>query len=139
MCSSPDDLRGRGGRRTVTTEELYEFARIYVTPVSTLLSEVAPRAEDVERVLFRRTTSAGSAARRSVRRLMLRCRTEKELENSLGLAAPTSARPAYRVPSPRSTGEAVRQGELIAGQERPGSASAGNRCGIRWSCWSGRE
>jgi Zn-dependent peptidase ImmA (M78 family)/transcriptional regulator with XRE-family HTH domain len=106
------------GRRTVTTEELYEFARIYVTPVSTLLSEVAPRAEDVERVLFRRKTSAGSAARRSVRRLMLRCRTEKELEDSLGLAAPTSARPAYRVPSPRNTGEAVRQGEQIAGQER---------------------
>jgi Zn-dependent peptidase ImmA (M78 family)/transcriptional regulator with XRE-family HTH domain len=106
------------GRRTVATEELYEFARIYVTPVSTLLAEVAPRAEDVERVLFRRKTPTTAGARRSVRRLMERCRAEKELEELLGLAPSASARPAYRVPSPRNTGEAVRQGEQIAGQER---------------------
>ena len=42
------------GRRDVTSQELFEFARLYVTSLSDLLAEPKPSEDNVTTVLFRR-------------------------------------------------------------------------------------
>jgi len=106
------------GRRAVTSEELHRLCELYAVPISQLLSGEAPTAPDVERVLFRATTLQGPSARTAVRRFMDRCRTEKELEQLLGIPHPDDARPAYRAGPPADRLQAVRQGYAMARQER---------------------
>jgi Zn-dependent peptidase ImmA (M78 family)/DNA-binding XRE family transcriptional regulator len=106
------------GRRAVTSDELYEFARIYAVPVHVLLSEPLPDQEDVERVLFRRAGKLTTQVRTAVRRFIERCKTEMELEQLLGIERPQDERPGYLVRPPGNRGEAIRQGERIAQQER---------------------
>jgi Zn-dependent peptidase ImmA (M78 family)/transcriptional regulator with XRE-family HTH domain len=104
------------GRRAVTSEELYRFSRIYERPVSSFLRE-SP-GDQVERVLFRKGGIADPTARIAVRRFAERCRTERELEELLGLEPRASGRPTYRVRPPRAVMDAVKQGEQIAERER---------------------
>ena len=106
------------GRRAVTSDELYEFARIYAIPVHALLTDPLPDQEDVERVLFRRGGELTAQVRTAVRRFMEQCRAEKELEDLLGFERPHEERPGYLARPPKNRGEAVRQGERIAQQER---------------------
>lgn len=104
------------GRRAVTSEELYQFTRIYELPVSSLLRE-SP-GERVESVLFRKGGIADPTARAAVRRFAERCRTERELEELLGIEPRATGRPTYRVRPPRAVMDAVKQGEQIAERER---------------------
>ena len=106
------------GRRAVTSEELYQFAQLYATSVSSLLSDPFPRPDNVTAVLFRRKGLDTPTARTAVLRFMERCKAEKELEDLLGLNRVAEARPAYRADTPQSKRDAVRQGVHIAEQER---------------------
>ncbi len=106
------------GRRAVTSEELYRFARLYGTSVGALLAEEAASEADIARILTRRRGLDTPQARAAVRRLMERCRAERELEALLGLEPPPDARPGYSVRTPSSVMEAVAQGEQIAEEER---------------------
>lgn len=106
------------GRRSVTSEELYAFGELFGMPIHVLLGETAPRAPDVERLLFRADAVAAPAVRAAIRRFMERCRAERELEEILGIEPGTTPRPGYRVPMPRSAPQAIRQGEEIAREER---------------------
>lgn len=106
------------GRRAVTSEELYELARLFAVPISELLGEPAPTAGQVERVLFRRDGIEQPRTRAAVKRFLERCRTERELEEMLGLEPPADERPGYGVQHPATVIQAVRQGERIAEQER---------------------
>jgi len=106
------------GRRSVSTEELFRFAELFGTPISTLLAEAAPRRSDVERILFRADAVTSPSVPAAIRRFMERCRAERELEELLGLDPPPDLRPAYRADSLRSKPQAIRQGEAIAAKER---------------------
>ncbi len=107
------------GRRAVTSEELFRFSEFYARPLSDLLSEPQPNSDSVLQAMFRaRGDKQGPEARLAVERFMERCRAERELETLLGLPRPAEARPAYRVAEPQSRGDAIRQGESIATQER---------------------
>jgi len=106
------------GRRAVTSEELHRLCELYAIPVHRILGADAPRAPDVERVLFRTAARERPAMRAAIRRFMERCRTEKELEELLDVPHPDDARPAYRAEIPENKLQAVRQGYRIAQQER---------------------
>lgn len=106
------------GRRAVSSEELYQFSRIYAVPVSALLGDPVMDEAEMERVLFRRNGVQTPAARVAVRRFVERCRTERELEQLLGIAATADTRPSYRVRTPTSPWEAMQQGLNMAEQER---------------------
>ncbi|CAN5803264.1 XRE family transcriptional regulator [soil metagenome] len=106
------------GRRAVSSEELYQFSRIYAVPVSALLGDPVMDEAEVERVLFRRDGVQTPAARLAVRRFVERCRAERELEELLGLGTATDARPSYRVRTPTSPADAMQQGLHMAEQER---------------------
>ena len=106
------------GRRDVTSQELFEFARLYVTSLNELLAEPAPSEENVTTVLFRRPGLETPDARRAVKKFMQRCREERELEELLAIDPPDGVRPSYRVEYPASTWDAVQQGENIARKER---------------------
>lgn|SRR5574341_699071 len=106
------------GRRAVTSEELYRFAELYATSVSALLSDPAPGVEAATAVLFRGRGVDGPDRRRAIKLFIDRCQAELELEQLLGLPARPDTRPGYRVPVPRSMGDAIRQGERLAEEER---------------------
>lgn len=106
------------GRRAVTTEELYRFAECYATSVSALLSDPPPAVEAATAVLFRGKGVDGPDTRRAIKAFVERCEAEVELEQLLGLPARPDTRQAYRVSVPYSVGDAIRQGERIAEEER---------------------
>jgi Zn-dependent peptidase ImmA (M78 family)/DNA-binding XRE family transcriptional regulator len=106
------------GRRAVTSEELYRFSKIYAVPLSALLGDPIMDEAEMERVLFRRDGVQTPTARVAVRRFMERCRSERELEGLLGVAATADTRPSYRTNMPTSPWDAVQQGWRMAEQER---------------------
>lgn len=106
------------GRRDVTSQELFEFAKLYVTSLSDLLAEPKPSEENVTTVLFRRPGLETPDARRTVKKFMQRCRDERELEQLLGIEPSDDVRHSYRAEYPASTWDAVQQGENMAREER---------------------
>ncbi len=127
------------GKRSVSTLELSRFSELYLCPVADFLQE-GVRDEDVlvhctvsrrdwNRTLPRmsRLPAASVCAVRGVR-----------LENLLG-ANPRSGPPSYEMRVPRSSGEAVAQGEQTAEQERRrlGIGTAPNRGCLRIDCIPG--
>lgn len=106
------------GRRAVTSEELFEFARLYAKPLAELLAEPTPTEANVLQVMFRAEGADSPEARLAVQQFMQRCRDERELELLLELPRPVEARPSYRAAVPATKTEAIRQGEQIAEQER---------------------
>jgi len=106
------------GRRAVSTEELYRLAQLFAMPVSALLAETPPTTDEVFAVLFRREGPETAVERSAVRRFMQRCEAEQELEEILGIPHDHHPRRGYTVTYPSSKGEAIRQGESIADEER---------------------
>lgn len=106
------------GRRDVTSDELFEFARLYVTSLSDLLSEPTPSRDQVETVLYRKPGLETPEAKRAVRLFMQRCKDERELEALLGIDPPVDFRTNYDLPYPQDKGGAIRQGEELARKER---------------------
>lgn len=106
------------GRRDVTSAELFEFARLYVTSLSDLLAEPTPGEDQVTAVLFRRPGLETPEARRAVRTFMQRCRDERELEQLLRIAPSDDLRPSFRMSEPLNKWDAIQRGNHLAREER---------------------
>ena len=108
-----------GGNRAVSTMELARLADLYRRPVSWFLAEAPDTEEDVVVALHRIAPGldADTEVRIEVDRCVQICREGVSLEILLGREE-RDGPPAYREPVPRSTGEAVAQGERVAEQER---------------------
>ena len=108
-----------GGNRAVSTMELARLADLYRRPVSWFLADVPDAEEDVVVALHRIAPGldADPEVRIEVDRCVRICREGVSLESLLGREE-RDGPPAYREPVPRSTGEAVAQGERVAEQER---------------------
>lgn len=106
------------GRRAVTSEELAQLARVYATSVAALLAETESVSDDLIAAVFRRQGVETPIGRLAVRRARAHCLAEQELEKLLGVS-PASVLPLMRsAPIPLSKGEAIRQGEQLAADER---------------------
>lgn len=108
-----------GGNRAVSTLELSSLAELYRRPVRWFLAEAPDVEEDVVVTLHRIAPGldAEPDIRREVDRCVQICREGISLEGLLGREE-RDGPPAYRESVPRSTGEAVMQGERVAEQER---------------------
>lgn len=108
------------GNRSVSTLELTRLAALYQRPVTHFLEEVAEGEDgDVLVVLHRLAPGLerDPAVREQVQHCLALCREGIVLEHLLGMEA-RSGPPAYALRSPRTTGEAVAQGEQVAEEER---------------------
>ena len=108
------------GNRSVSTLELAKLAELYLRPVSYFLQEGArDEDEDVLVALYRAAPGLDSdpATHEEVARCVSLCREGVSLERILG-RSPRSGPPNYEVRLPRSSWEAVAQGEQIAVEER---------------------
>jgi len=108
-----------GGNRSVSTMELARFADLYRRPLGWFLADAPDADEDVVVALHRIAPGIDAApeTRLEVERCVQICREGVGLEGMLGRNG-RDGPPAYREPVPRSTGEAVAQGERVAEQER---------------------
>ena len=108
------------GRRSVSTLELARLAELYLRPVGDFLHEGSRKeGEDVLVALSRALPGLGWAPNNDeqVARCVNLCREGVRLETLLGVE-PRSGPPRYEVRLPRTSGEAVAQGERTAEQER---------------------
>lgn len=108
-----------GGNRSVSTLELAKLADLYRRPLAWFLAEAPDAEEDVVVALHRIAPGLDEApeVRSEVDRCVRICREGVSLEELLGREG-RDGTPAYRESVPRSTGEAVMQGERVAEQER---------------------
>lgn len=106
------------GRRAVSSEELFRFARLYATTVTSLLAEPMPAATDIARVLFRKDGIEMPRVRLATQRFMERCRAVRELERLLNLPGVPDERPTYRFGALAGKPDAIRQGNRVAEDER---------------------
>ena len=108
------------GNRSVSTLELTKLSKLYLCPVAQLLQE-GTRDEDGDVLLALYRVAPGlerdTATQGQVRRCVSLCREGVMLERLLGVDARTGP-PSYEARVPGASGEAVAQGEQIAGQER---------------------
>ena len=106
------------GNRSVSILELAKLAELYLRPVSYFLQETA-RDEDVLVALHRAAPGLDSdpATHEEVARCVSLCRQGVALERILG-RSPRSGPPSYEARLPRSSWEAVAQGEQTAVEER---------------------
>ena len=108
------------GNRSVSTLELASLAELYLRPVSHFLQEGAREEdEDVLVALHRAAPGLDSdpATHDEVARCVSLCRQGVALERVLG-RSPRSGPPNYHARLPRSSWEAVTQGEQTAVEER---------------------
>ena len=108
------------GSRSVSTLELTRLAELYLQPVADLLHEGSGDEDrDVLVALHRLAPGLEDdpGTREQVARCVQLCREGVALERLLG-TEPRSGPPNYEMRLPRSSGEAVAQGEEAAEQER---------------------
>lgn len=108
------------GNRSVSTLELTKLAKLYRYSISYFVDvEVSQEDEDIEVLLYRAAPglSENLEIKKRVNYFVDLCREGITLEKSLGLNI-RSGPPSYSLSIPRSKGEAVEQGQLIAEQER---------------------
>ena len=108
------------GNRSVSTLELTKLSRLYLRPVADILREGArDEDEDVLIALYRVAPGLEQdpSTHEQVARCVSLCREGVRLERLLG-TEPRSGPPSYETRMPRSSGEAVAQGERTAIQER---------------------
>ena len=108
------------GNRSVSTLELAKLAELYLRPVSYFLQETA-RGEDEDVLVALHRAAPGldgdPATHEEVARCVSLCRQGVALERVLG-RSPRSGPPSYEARLPRSSWEAVAQGEQTAVEER---------------------
>ena len=108
------------GNRSVSTLELAKLAELYLRPVSYFLQEGA-RGEDEDVLVALHRAAPGldndPATQEEVARCVSLCREGVTLERILG-RSPRSGPPSYEVRLPRSSWDAVVQGERTAVEER---------------------
>lgn len=107
------------GNRAVSTLELVELAELYNRPVVDFFHEQALTEDDLLVALHRLAPGLAIQAeiKEQVERCLNLCREGAILEEHLGRSA-RSGPPSYDFPAPRTVGEAIRQGEQVALQER---------------------
>lgn len=107
------------GNRAVSTLELTRLADLYRRPVPWFLRNEEAAEEELLVALHRLAPGLDEApeVRQAVDRCVLICREGVSLEALLGREE-RDGPPIYREPVPRTPGEAVAQGERVAGQER---------------------
>lgn len=101
------------GRRAVRSEELSKLAQLYGKPVAFFLGE---REEEPLAVLFR-APDVKEEDRKLLEMGLTLCKGYKELEEILDME-PEDPLQFSGVPRPRSKGEAIRHGEIIAKKAR---------------------
>lgn len=108
------------GNRSVSTLELTKLAGLYQRPVTHFLEE-AVEAEEEDVLVALHRIAPGLEQDRSVRKQVDRCvglcREGVVLKHLLGPDLRPGP-PAYEGPTPRTTGEAVAQGQQVADEER---------------------
>ena len=108
------------GNRSVSTLELAKLAGLYLRPVSSFFQK-SPRDEDEDVLVALYRVAPGlesdPATQEQVARCVSLCREGVGLERFLG-SKPRSGPPNYAVRVPRSSWEAVAQGEQTAVEER---------------------
>jgi Zn-dependent peptidase ImmA (M78 family)/transcriptional regulator with XRE-family HTH domain len=117
--------------RAVSSLELDRLARLYRRDISDFFATVPQQSEEDPFVVLHRIAPGvedDPSIKRQVDHCLHLCREGKELEKIL-VRPQRSGPPAYNLPNPRSTGEAVMQGSQVAAQER-------QRLGIGDSCIS---
>ena len=108
------------GNRSVSTLELTRLSELYLRPVAEFLQEGArDEDEDVLVALYRVAPGLerDPSTHEQVARCVGLCREGVRLERLLG-TGPRSGPPSYETRVPRTSGEAVAQGEQTAEQER---------------------
>ncbi len=107
------------GKRSVSTLELSQLASLLRRPVGWFLRDTKDEDEDLLVVLHRVASglSQASEVRDAVDRCVHICREAAALRALLGLEQQEGP-PSYPEKAPKTTGEAVRQGERVAEQER---------------------
>lgn len=107
------------GNRSVSTLELSQLAGLLRRPVGWFLRDTEDADEDLLVILHRVAAGLGEASevRDAVDRCVHICREAAALRTLLGHEQQEGP-PSYPEPAPRTTGEAVRQGERVAEQER---------------------
>ena len=108
------------GRRSVSTLELTKLAELYLRPVGDFLHEGAREEDEDLLVALHRAVPGLERTQdtdQQVARCVNLCREGVRLETLLG-GEPRSGPPSYEVRVPRTSGEAVAQGERTAEQER---------------------
>jgi Zn-dependent peptidase ImmA (M78 family)/DNA-binding XRE family transcriptional regulator len=104
------------GERPITLEQLDAFARLYKRPVAEFVTE---QPEDLLVALLRTTPEVADQEQveAEIMRHVTICRVGTDLERTLGLPARTGP-PAYDLPAPSGTVDALDQGNYLARQER---------------------
>ena len=107
------------GNRAVSTLELAQLAQLYKRPVADFFDEQPLDENDLLVALHRLAPGLNSHSdiKEQVERCLSLCREGCSLERLLGRSS-RSGPPAYTLSAPRTAGEAVRQGEQVAFQER---------------------
>ena len=107
------------GQRQVSTLELTRLADLYGQPVEWFVNPDSPiDQEDPVVALFRAEPGLQSeVVQKQARRCLRLLREGASLRRLTGSRATVSL-PRYELPSPRSAGQAIAQGQLVAEQER---------------------
>src|SRR5437867_2499760 len=111
------------GNRSISTLELAQLAELYERPIAEFFSEgpLSEAAEEESAILALHRVTDGfrdnPEVQRQVSRCVEICREGASLEDVLGKKARTGP-PFYNVSKPRNAMEAVRQGTLVAAEER---------------------
>jgi len=108
------------GNRSVSTIELAQLATLYHRDISTFFAEDSVSSEEDALVALCRVDNGfrdNPEIKANVTRCIEICREGAGLEALLGLSR-HSGPPAHTLAPPRSTAEAIRQGEMVAIEER---------------------
>ena len=105
------------GNRAVSTLELTKFAKLYHYSISYFLDETTPHEEDIDVMLYRAAPELSQSTKQQIFHYVDLCKQGITLEKILDFE-PRSGLPQYKVPPPKSKGEAAQQGSYIADQER---------------------
>jgi len=119
--SRPTVVQMEQGNRMVTGIEVSRLAYLYGRDVRDLLADDPPGPEGGLGVLFRLQPELAhqEPVREALRRCMALGREWRHLERMLGIGRDVPVvKAAYWLPKPRNVWEAIRQGEVLADQER---------------------
>ena len=108
------------GNRAVSSLELEKLARLYRRDISEFFVGSPKQAEDDPFVILHRIAPGledDPAIKQQIDHCLKLCQEGRDLEKLLGRPE-RSGPPAYNIPAPKNTGEAVMQGSHVATHER---------------------
>lgn len=108
------------GNRSISTVELVLLAKLYSRPIAEFFREPEMAQEDNALLAINRVAPEyrdDAQVKEAITRCIAICHEGVTLEGMLGMK-PRIGPPAYSLPSPRTTIDAVRQGQFAADEER---------------------